>query len=43
MAEAFLEVELYAGFMRISGQAVAPRPAALERAFENYGVSPKAD
>lgn len=41
-AEAFLVVELYRKiYDDYRGKQIPPRPAALERAFENYGVSPK--
>ncbi len=41
-AEAFLTVELYQKlYDDFRGKQLPPRPAALERTFENYGVSPK--
>lgn len=40
--EAFLTVELYRKvYDAFRGKHLPPRPAALERTFENYGVSPK--
>ena len=42
LAEAFLTVELYRKiYDDFRGKQLPPRPAALERTFENYGVSPK--
>jgi hypothetical protein len=41
-AEAFLSVELYRKlFEDFKGRMLPPRPAPLERTFENYGVAPK--
>jgi hypothetical protein len=41
-AEAFLNVELYRKlYDDFRGKQLPPRPAALERAFEHFGVSPK--
>ena len=41
-AEAFLTIELYRKlYDDFRGKQLPPRPAALERIFENYGVSPK--
>ena len=40
--EAFLTIELYRKlYDDFRGKQLPPRPAALERTFENYGVSPK--
>lgn len=40
--EAFLTVELYRKvYDAFRGKQLPPRPAALERTFENFGVSPK--
>lgn len=40
--EAFLAIELYRKlYDDFRGKQLPPRPAALERTFENYGVSPK--
>lgn len=42
LAEAFLTVELYRKlYDDFRGKQLPPRPAALERTFEDYGVSPK--
>ena len=41
-AEAFLSIALYRKlYDDFRGKQLPPRPAALERTFENYGVSPK--
>lgn len=42
LVEAFLSVELYRKlYDDFRGRPLPPRPAALERTFETYGVSPK--